>query len=238
MARHSPGYDSVGFPPLTRWIRDLLVALVVMWVVELCAVSFFHVPAFTLAWFGFEQGFRPWQLATRYLVQGSDVSSFIFGALALFFALPALDRTFSKRQWGAWLAATVIGGTVIGLVLNRLGIVSGTAFGWSVFAGSAFTALGLAHPEQEIRLFFVLPVRGTHFAWGTGAVSLIFVLANRSLGSADMLGAWAGVMGWWHLFGPGARRRTLVAKGKQVERRAQRFRVVEGGRQDDPQHWN
>ena len=238
MARQSPGYDSIGFPPLTRWIRHLFIALLVLWVVELFAVNFFQAHASSLYWFGFEGDFRPWQLATRYLVQGSDVSSFIFGALALFFGLPALDRTFSRSHWLSWATATVIGGSIIGLLLNGLGVVSGTAFGWTVFAGSAFTALGLAHPEQEIRLFFVVPVRGAVFAWGTGAVAFLFVLATRSLSSADMLGAWAGVMGWWHLLGPGARRRSLLTKGKNVERRAQRFSVVEGGRQDKDQRWN
>ncbi len=232
MSSYRPESQFSGLPPMENWLRNLLVALLAFWVTELVATNFLRLPTFGLAWFSFERGFQPWQIFTRYLIQGSDVSAFLFSALALYFTLPTLEQMLTRRQLGELAGSVVVGGSIAGLVLDAVGLVDGTAFGWSVFAASAFTALGRALPEAEIRLFFVLPVSGRFIAYGTGAVSLLMLLASRSIGSADFLGAWGGVMLWWSWRGPGARRRQLAAKGKKIEKQLHRLRVVEGGKTD------
>jgi hypothetical protein len=224
----------LGLPPLPRWGSRLLMGLATLWIAELLAANFLHLPLYDwFVWRSFGHGFGTSQLLTRYFVQGNDVTGVVFSGLALFFALPLIDGFLTRRQT-AWAgAAVVIGGSAVGMALDAIGIVGGAGLGWSVFATAAFTIIGLANPDREIRLFFVLPVKGILFAYGAGVLAVLFILAWRSLTAADHLGAWAGVMAWWYLVGPGSRRRKLISKSRKIERDLARFQVLQGGRNRD-----
>ena len=219
-----------GLPPLPPWVRNLLLALFGAYIFELLLVNFAHLPLYALlAWYPDSFLAAPWQLATHWLVQGPEPTSVLFGLLALFFALPALDRTLSRRQLLEATGSGIVFGWLAGLSADLVGLAIAPAYGWSFVAGAAFALFGLAMPDAEVRVMFVLPVTGRTLAWGTGVIAAVIVLATRSLGATELLGAWGGVMLWWHHIGPWLRRRRLSSSGRRVAQKAQKFRVIDGG---------
>jgi len=62
---------------------------------------------------------------------------------------------------------------------------------------------------------------------------LLFFLYSPNLGTAQHLGSWLGLMVWWFGTGPGSRGRKLKAKGRKVEKDLKRFKVLEGGQNQD-----
>lgn len=234
MSQRSDVLQDFGVPPLSPWVKNVLIALFVLYVVELVLQNFMGLPLWaTLTWQELGGGFRPWQLLTRYTVQGPNVGGTVFAFIALYFALPVVEQLLDRRQMIEAVVATVIGGSAMGLLLDAVGVVGGVGYGWSVFALSAFMLFGLARPTSEIRLFFVLPVKGIFFYWAALVFALLMVLGTRSIGAADEVGAWVGVTVWWNWFGPGSRRRKLIRDSKRIERELKRFQVLPGGRNDN-----
>lgn len=219
----------IGLPPIPSWVRNLLLALFGAYVVELLLVNFARLPLYSfLPWYPDRLTTAPWQLVSHWLVQGPDPMNVLFGLLALYFALPALERSFSRRQLLEASFTGAAAGLLAGIAGDLLGLGVSPGFGWTFVAGAAFALFGLAMPNAEVRLFFVLPVTGRTLAWGTGIVAGLIVLASRSLGAIELLGAWAGVMLWWHRIGPWLARRR---GGPSAPRRApQKFQVLDGGR--------
>ena len=95
---------------------------------------------------------------------------------------------------------------------------------------------GLGMPNGIVHLFFILPVRAIWFVWGSIAIAGLSFLAQPALATADAVGAWCGVMGWYHYMGPGRRRRELTRQAASIERDLRRFQVIEGGK-TDPDEW-
>ena len=230
--RTTAGGGGFQLPPVTPFLRNLLVGLFVLYAVELIARNMLRVPIDILAWHGFGAGFQIFQPATRYLVQGNAVLGVVIGALVLYFFLPTIQRMYSPPQWGEALLAGALGGTAFGLLVNLLGIVGGSSMGWSPLIIVFIVLFGLKIPDATILLFFVLPIPAKVLAWGSGVIALLVFLASLDLSTADYLGTWAGAVGWWYTRGPGGRRRKLVHKARKIERDLARFEVYEGGLQD------
>lgn len=227
----------IALPPLEPWLRNLLVGLFGLYVVELILRNV-GVPVYALAWAPFDKGFSVWQPATRFVVQGDDSGaafSVLVGLLVLYFMLPAVEQLMAWAQVRSAVVFGAVGGTAFALALDAVGLIpGGGTMGWTLAITSLIVLFGLAMPQGTVQLFFVLPVTGQVIVWGTLALSLVFFLLGRSLGTAEALGTWIGVYSWWHLLGPGARRRQLLNKASSIEKELRRFEVIEGGR-DDPQ---
>ena len=140
------------------------------------------------------------------------------------------------------LGAALLGSGILGLTLdavgllgaaNRLSASASTAAGWASLCTALIALFGLISPNAVVQLFFVLPVRASVFTWGSGVVALLYFLSSPQLGTAEHLGTWGGVVGWWFLLGPGSRNRKLKAKARKIERDLQRFNVLDGGRSDE-----
>jgi len=214
----------------------LLGGLFAMYVLELLLRNV-GVDVYALVWRPFGQGFVIHQPLLRFFVQGDDSSALfnvLIGLLVLYFLLPAVEQVLDRSTWLRGAAAGVVGGTLVPLVLDAVGLIpSGGTMGWVVSSMSLFLLFGLAVPEGVVRLFFVIPVSGRIIVWGTLALSVVFFLLGRSLHTAEGLGVWCGVVGWWHGLGPGARRRELTNKASSIEAELRKFQVIEGGRSDN-----
>lgn len=236
MRPREDGFDSFRLPPLHPWMRNLLVALLVLYLVEVVARNFVGVPVDLLAWRPMGAGFRPWQLLSHYLVQGpgrGGTTSVLLSLLVLYFFLPPLSDMLSRRHFAEGVAAGAAGGVLLGLALDLFLGLGGAASGWSVAPMAMVVLFGLAMPGGVVRLFFVIPVTGRWIVWGTVAIAGLFLLADPGLDAAEHLGAALGVVGWWRWRGPGARRRELARKARDIERELRRFEVIEGGRGED-----
>ncbi len=220
-----------GLPPLTPSVRSLLIGLFALYVLELAARNVLGLPVDALAWFGrLDPNSAPWQPLTRFLVQGNDVLNVVFGGLAWYFFLPPVEADRSTRQIAESIAAAAIGGTVLAGAIDLVFGLGGVAHGWLPLTLAPLVLFSLARPDAQIRLMFVLPVPAQVFAWGSGALALLGLLASPGMGSADWFGAWLGVVGWWYLRGPGSRRLRLLRQKRKVERDLRRFEVIEGGK--------
>lgn len=223
-------------PNLGRWHRWLLAGLFALYVAELIAWNT-SLPLDRLIWWPFGQGFALWQPLTHYLIQGRSVLNVMVGLFVLYFMLPAVESALGTRRLGQCLASGALGGLAMGAALAAIGVAIGPSLGWTALASGLIIAFGLARPDAQIMLFFVVPVSGTVIVWGSLVVELLFLLANRSIGSAEAIGVWLGIFAWWNLTGPNARKRRLLQRGKKIEKELQRFQVIDGGRsgQQGPQ---
>ena len=233
--RADSAHVDTGIPRMPPWVRNLLIALFALYVVELLAnnaLTAAGVGLYTLLAWNPAQ-LLAWQPLTRFLVQGADVTSVMFSLLMLWFTLPTLENHFSMRQISQAAAASAVGSTILTGTLGLLGVVGGLSLGWGPVALTSIVLIGLALPNITIRVFWVLPIPGRWLVWGTGVVYTLLLLAQWSPRASDYLGAWLGILAWWYGVGPGARRRALVKKGRQIEKELSRFQVLEGGKNRD-----
>jgi hypothetical protein len=219
-------------PPVTRLTRNVLIALFVLYVIELTTANVMGLPTHALAWHGFGEGFALHQPLTRYLVQGNGVFGVVIAGVVLYFFLPAMERHFNTTQLVEALIAGAIGGTALGLLLDATGLLHGSAQGWSVLVEVLVVLFGLKLPDAVIRLFFILPIQARLLVWGAGLIGFLMLLATLDLMSADFFGTFLGTLGWWHTRGPAGRRRKLLRDASKIERELDRFTVLPGGRQD------
>ncbi len=234
MAKQPARVETFGLPPVPPWLRNILVALVALYLVEVAAANLFGTAFYVvLAWY--DPIAMPWQVVTRYFVQGlgsQPVMRLLFDLLLIYFLAPQVVSSFDLRQRMQVLAAAVVGGTVVAGLLGAVGFASAPAMGWHGLSVALITLFGLSNPEGVIRWNFVFPIPGKVIAWGTGAVNALILLGDHSMMAADDFGVWVGVMVWWFLVGPGARRRQLVGKGKKLERDLRNLQVLPGGRDE------
>lgn len=219
-------------PMLLPWMRNVLVGLFALFVVELLARNA-GFPVERLRWHAFGHGFELWQPLTRFFVQGGStgaVFNVLIGLLVLYFFLPGLDSMMPRERIGKAALAGAVGGTAVPMLLDLLLLDGGSTGGWTVLTTALVVLFGLAMPNGVIHLWFVLPITGSFIVWGTLGLSVVFFLIGPALGTSEAIGTWAGVFGWWHLMGPGARRRDLKRQASRVEQELRRFEVIEGGR--------
>jgi hypothetical protein len=223
---------------MTPFVQRVLTTLFGLYVAEL----FLGATGFNttwLYWMPMGAGFGPWQVITRFAVQGGDVLSVLISLLMIFFLLPPLENALSQRQLTGAFGAAAAGATALPLLLDLAGLGTGPVFGWAPLVTiGAVCLFGLAYPHAEILLFFVAPVRAPIFVWGSLLLSVLFLLSafggsTGTLQSSQYLGTWLGTWLWWTQLGPGAKTRTLRRKADNIRSQLRHFEVLQGGKQDD-----
>lgn len=227
----------MGLPPVEPWQRNLVVALFVAYVVEVLLYQA-GVPIYDwLPWYSFGDGFAPWQLVTHFLVQGADLriaGQLVIALVFLYFFLPAVSDAVDRRTMAIGTVAAGAGAIALPLLVDATGVLPARpALGWTPLAVTLPVLIGLAAPDKDLFLVF-FPLKARVLLWGSLVVALLYLLVQPDLGTFEGVGAWLGVVGWWHLLGPGARRRTLRDQARDIESELRRFQVIEGGK-DKPQ---
>ncbi len=187
-----------------------------------------------LAWQPFGEGFYPWQVVTALALSPYHPWSAFLEWLGLFFLLApverALGRTGLVRALGAsWLLAVTL--TVVGVLtglFDDLGFV-----GVSALLGALLAHFGFTNPHATVYIFFVVPVRASLLAWGTGLIAFLFLLYAPSTWTGLAFFAWGGAWAWHAV----PTRRLGAAFGRwrrsRAERDLRRFQVIEGGRREN-----
>ncbi|MEZ4322457.1 MAG: hypothetical protein R3F61_33630 [Myxococcota bacterium] len=232
----NPG-PSVVLPELAPWMRNLILGLFGLYVVELVLWNL-GAPLGLMPLSSLGYGFQPWQILTRFFVQGRGAAAGVLISLVvLYLVLPTLPRLLTRRQWVDALSTTAIVATLIPILSDFLGLFPpGTRTGWTFLMVPLFVVFGLAQPRGIINLMFVLPVPAVYIVWGTLVYVLIMLLAFPNAATLEGVAAWIGIVGWWNFRGPGKRRRQLRNEASKIERELQKFTVLEGGRAQGQQN--
>lgn len=254
MGYRRSGMDGMRFalPPLRPGVRNLLIVLGVLYVVELI-VSNFVLPNSSMlyVWLAWSPSFAeppwltPWQPITKYLVQGPSPFGVLMTLMVVYFFLPwVLDR-FVPKQVSQLAIAVMLGCLVAGLVWTGItyiafsagvpasaGWLGGMAMGWQPFVAGMVAAFALANPNGTINFMFVLPMKAMYLLYLDLLLVGLFFLASPSIATFEHFGAIGAVYLWFQLLGPGATRRRFKKKGKAIEKEL-KFRVYDGGRQGD-----
>jgi hypothetical protein len=220
--------------PLTR---TLIVGLFVLYVLQLLAGE---GATQTLAWQPFGAGFLPTQPLTSFLIAG-DPTSACLGWLGLFFLVAPVERALGRSAFARAALASWLGAVALGLAVASLQMADVAVLGLAPLLAALASLFGWAHPGANILLFFVIPIRAELIAWGTGALSFLWLLVALTrpgmaspLGSALAFGAWLGALAWSRLGSAEVRRLQLAWRQRRVQRELRRFEVIEGGRTSPP----
>jgi len=224
-------HSTLSMPPLAPWMRNLLAGLFGLYVVELILLNL-GVPLERFFLYAIGGGFQPWQLFTRFLVQGrTNVVNVLISLVVLYLILPSLPRLMERSKWIQALSATALVATVLPLLVDMLGVFPPMPrTGWTFLVLPMFVVFGLAQPKSIINLMFVLPVPASYIVWGTLVYVLMMLLAFPGSNTVEGVASWIGIVAWWNFRGPGARRRQLLKEADKIENELRKFTVLEGGR--------
>lgn len=188
---------------------------------------------------------RPWQPVTAFLFNAGVFSAALDWLMVFFFVGPVQQLIGKKRLLKAllWSWATAVIFTHAVMLLNGVTSGSEAAFTSTGFRGlepflmSLLVIFGLAQPNAQILLFFVLPIKAAWVAWVSGLLALLVFLTEATLGTSLVLGGWLG--GYLYVrsgFGNIQRfwvRLKLLRKKKKIEKELAKFTVIDGGKDDD-----
>ena len=238
----SPG--GFGFD-VTDLTRRVLVALVGMYVAQLVLSEWVGVPL--MAWLSWQWPpsgtFYPWQVVTAYLLNGPTPMAAFFDWLAIFFFLGPAERALGKQGLLRSVLITMAVSAVLGfgLLLTGAVVARGPFIGLNPLITALVVIFGLANPNARILLFFIIPIKASWIAWGSGLFALLNFLAFRDLDSTLWLSGWLGgyltiraweAGGYDKLLGRGRKRAAGPAKRKpDATSRAKKkgFEIIEGG---------
>jgi membrane associated rhomboid family serine protease len=164
-----------------------------------------------------------WRLLTWPFVEGSPFG-LILACLSLYwFGPPLADRLGSPRFLSGFGGTMLVagGGTCLIALVDREVMGSNHLGSWAMT--TALVVLwGLSFPDNVVRIYFVLPIRGFWFAWGTVALTVIYCAYTGWAGFLPELLAEGTVLAWFYR--KSLSRRWAMARGPSEPRRPARPR--------------
>jgi membrane associated rhomboid family serine protease len=161
--------------PLTPWVRRLLIANVVMFLVAQPGTRLF----FQLTLVPYAVMSRPWTLVTYMFLHGGFGHIF-FNMLGLFFFGPRLESRLGGRDFLTLYFLSGLGGAVFSFffarqypVVGASGAVYGVLLGFAMF-----------WPREKIYLYMILPVEAWLLAVLVVAASLWLGVSGSASGTA------------------------------------------------------
>ena len=139
-----------------------------------------------------------WRLITWAFVETSPIS-LIFACLALYWFGASLAQAWgSRRFFLVYMGITAIAGVGTSLVsLIFPDLADHLYIGNGPLATALTVAWGFMYPNQSIRIYFIIPVRGIVIAWGTIIITLL-VAVYMGLGVAlPYLFAEGAMLAWY-----------------------------------------
>jgi membrane associated rhomboid family serine protease len=197
-----------------------------------------------------------WRLFTASLLTAPQLTHLLFTLLVLYMFAPGMELRWGTRRFLAFLAWVSALGFGVQALAGSLapGVGGGFHYGPGLLVAGLTSAWGREHPRAEIRLFFVLPVKGSAMVWVTIGFALLGLVYPGDVPEGSLGILVAALLGVALAGSPSPLRRAwlkarlawLEVRGKRVrmpdagatpKRSASHLRAIRGGRDDDRGPW-
>jgi membrane associated rhomboid family serine protease len=229
------------FPPLTPFVKKLLIALFGTWILQIIVQNWGGVPAFEfLALDTARPGVRTlWQLGTHVFAFPTGpqaVFSMLIVLLFLWLMLAPFEQRFGEKRTIQLCIVAALSSAVLALIVGLLVPNPSALYGAQAILLGSIAAFAWSYRGQGRMSFFgVIDMKPVHIIYLVLALSaLMFITSGDAVALAADIGAIGGGMAFieWLRRPPGKRRRRKGRKKKSS------FDVVQGGRADEPRWLN
>ncbi len=228
------------FPPLTGFVKQLIITLLAAFVIELVLMNFVGIPVF--AWLALntgDVGFQTlWQMVTYALVEDpTGVFSMLIGLLFIWLIVSPFEANFGRRRTMQLCATGVlfasIPAVVVGVLLPWLAPGPSILFGSHPIAYAGIAAMATTMRGRKLSLFGLFSMSSNQLLLLMAGLSLLVFLASKNL--AMLIGSLGSIAGGVWFVNWMTRPRTRA----RPKSRGRGFKVISGGRADEdkPPKW-
>ncbi len=230
------------FPPLTPFVKKLLIALFGAWILQILLQNWAGVPMFeVLALDTRNPGIRTlWQLGTyvfAFPTGPQAVFSMLITLVFLWWMLAPFEQRFGQRRTVQLCVVAALAAALCGLVVGLIVANPSRLYGAQAILLGSIAAFAWSYRGQGRMSFFgVIDMKPVHIIYLVLALSLLmFLTSGDAVALAADIGGIGGGMGFieWLRRPPKRRKRR-----KSRRRKKGSFDVVQGGRSDEPRWLN
>jgi len=219
---------------VTPLARRILVILVGCYIGQLVLGRVVPVEQWFFLWSFDSPNWRPWQLVTHPVFNGTPRQAFI-DWLVLFFFLGSVERLMGRARFLRGMAVAFSFAVLVTTLLDIAGVLGsgGMHFGLAPFWMALFLFFGLSMPDARILLMFVLPIKAGWVAWGSGLLGLLYFLYAPGLTTSMALFGWVGAYAWLRGFKELRTHYKARKAARDIQRDLVHLEVLKGGREED-----
>jgi membrane associated rhomboid family serine protease len=228
------------FPPLTPFVRKLLIALFSAWIAQIILQNWAGVPVFEfLALDTAQPGLHTlWQLGTHVLAFPTGpqaVFSMLISLVFLWWMLAPFEQRFGEKRTIQLCVVAALFSAVLALFVGLLVASPSPLYGAQAILIGSIAAFAWSYRGQgRMSLFGVIEMKSVHIIYLVLALSaLMFITSRNAVALAANIGAIGGGMGFIEWLRRPPRRRRPKHKKKGPLGVVQR-----GGRSDEPRWLN
>ncbi len=199
---------------LTPWVKRLLIANTVIFLITLVNPPFFY------EWFGFSPAHvltRPWGAVTYMFIHGGFLHLFL-NMLVLFFFGPPLEAKWGSTEFIKYYIICGLGGVALSFLFASYSIIGASAAIYGVML-----AFAMNWPNAPVYIWGVLPVKAKWLVGFFFAVSLMSAAGGVGGGIAHFAHLGGILTGFLYLK---REWRPHSAKGQTKDPRARRLAIV------------
>jgi membrane associated rhomboid family serine protease len=231
------------FPPLTPFVKKLLIALFAGWILQIILQNWAGVPIFEfLALNTASPGLHTlWQLGTHVLAFPTGpqaVLSMLITLVFLWWMLAPFEQRFGQKRTIQLCVVAALSAAFLALIVGLVVPSPSALYGAQALLLGSIAAFAWSYRGQGRMSFFgVIDMKPVHIIYLVLALSvLMFMTSGDAVALAADIGAIAGGMGFIEWLRRPPRRR----RPKRSKRRKKKgdFDVVQGGRADEPRWLN
>lgn len=228
------------FPPLTPFVKKLLIALFGAWILQILLQNWAGVPIFeVLALNTARLGVATlWQLGTHVLAFPTGpqaMFSMLLSLLFLWLMLAPFEQRFGQKRTIQLCVVAVLASAALALMVGLLVPSPRALYGAQAILLGSIAAFAWSYRGQGRMSFFgVIDMKPVHIIYLVLALSaLMFMLSGDAVALAADVGAIGGGMGFIEWL-----RRPPRRKRKKKRKKKGSLDLVQGGRNDKPEWLN
>ena len=232
------------FPPLTPFVKKLLIALFGAWIVQIILQNWAGVPIFEfLALNTASPGLHTlWQLGTHVFAFPTGpqaVFSMLITLVFLWWMLAPFEQRFGEKRTIQLCVVAALSAAFLALIVGLIVPSPSALYGAQALLLGSIAAFAWSYRGQGRMSFFgVIDMKPVHIIYLVLALSaLMFITSGDAVALAADIGAIGGGMAFieWLRRPPGRRR---PKRRKRRKKKKSDFDVVQGGRADEPRWLN